>query len=140
MPGTNANVRVYDPVLSGIAQGYANMDFVGGLLFPRVPVKARGGQIVEFGKEAFMRYATRRAPGANTARLQFGYLGKPFALFNDAIDVPVPREHQQDAMTVPGIDIIGTLPAEIGEVLTFSAAIFAAAPQPEPRRSRRHRG
>jgi hypothetical protein len=52
-----------------------------------------------------MRYATRRAPGANTARLQFGYLGKPFALFNDAIDVPVPREHQQDALTVPGIDL-----------------------------------
>ena len=36
-----------------------------------------------------------------------------------------------DLMTVPGIDIIGTLPAEIGEVMTFSAAIFAEAAQPE---------
>ncbi|MCA3364878.1 MAG: hypothetical protein INF79_04595 [Roseomonas sp.] len=36
---------------------------------------------------------------------------------------------------MPGIDIIGTLPAEIGEVMTFSAATFAEVPQPEAARA-----
>ncbi|MCA0175229.1 MAG: major capsid protein [Proteobacteria bacterium] len=105
MPVSNSGVRVINPVLSNVAQGYTNMQFVGGALFPRVPVNTRGGQIIEFGKEAFMRYATRRAPGGAAARIQFGYAGKPFALSNDAADMPVPREHQQDASVVPGIDL-----------------------------------
>jgi len=104
---TNLNpkqVRVIDPVLTTVAQGYVQPEFVGMTIFPRVGVTTSGGQILEFGKEDFQIYNIRRSPGANTKRISFGYLGKPFALFNDAVEVPVPREYLRDA-SVPGIDL-----------------------------------
>jgi molybdate transport system substrate-binding protein len=50
-------------------------------------------------------------------------------------EVALAIQQVSELMTVPGIDIIGTLPAKIGEVMTFSAAIFAEAPQPEAARA-----
>lgn len=97
--------RVIDPILTNIAQGYKNMELVGSYLFPRVPVFVSGGQIIEFGKEAFYKYNLRRAPGGATKRIQFGYLGKPFALVQDSLEVAVPREFMRDASIVPGIDL-----------------------------------
>lgn len=105
MPNSNSGVRVVDPILSGVAQGYGLAELVGNALFPRVPVRTRGGQIIEFGRDAFRLYNTKRAPGGNTARIQFGYSGKPFALAESALDVPLPREHIADAQLVPGIDL-----------------------------------
>lgn len=105
MPLSNAGVRVIDPVLTNVAQGYSNQDFVGDRLFPRVPVSTRGGQIIEFGREAYRLYALKRQAGGRTARIQFGYLGKPFALYQDAAEAPVPREHMQDAAITPRLDL-----------------------------------
>ena len=105
MPNSNSAVRVIDPVLTNIAQGYNIQQMVGEVLFPRVPVMTRGGQIIEFGRDAFRLYSSKRQAGGRTARIQFGYLGKPFALFNDAVEVPLPREHLQDARIMPGLDL-----------------------------------
>jgi hypothetical protein len=102
---TPAQARVINPILSTQARGYRQSDFVGGFLFPRVPVMARGGQVIEFGREAFRAYNTRRAPGSTTKRIQFGYQGKPYGIAINSIEVPVPRELQQDAAAVPGIDL-----------------------------------
>lgn len=102
---TNAGVRVIDPILSNVAQGYKNAELVGNFLFPRVPVFASGGQIIEFGKEAFYSYNLRRTPGGTTKRIQFGYQGKPFALLQDSLEAQVPREWMRDASVVPGIDL-----------------------------------
>lgn len=98
-------VRVINPILTTHVQGYRQAGLVGQVLFPRVPVEVSGGQILEFGKESFNLYNARRAPGAGTKRIQFGYLGKPFALLNDALEAPVPREYLRDASQVPGIDL-----------------------------------
>jgi len=100
-----SNVRIVDPVLSNVAQGYAQAEHVGSALFPRVPVGLRGGQIIEFGKESFQLFNARRAPGAATKRVRFGYLGKPFALLQDSLEAQVPREYLQDAAKMPGIDL-----------------------------------
>jgi hypothetical protein len=100
-----SGVRVIDPILSTVAQGYQQADLVGSALFPRVPVEISGGQILEFGKESFKLYNARRAPGSGTKRISFGYLGKPFALVNEALEAPVPREFQRDAGVMPGIDL-----------------------------------
>lgn len=100
-----SSVRVQDPILSTHAQGYRNSQAVGHLLFPRVPVAISGGQVLEFGKEAFKKYNARRSPGGATKRVQFGYAGKPFALVQDALEAVVPREWQRDASQVPGIDL-----------------------------------
>lgn len=50
-----SQARVVDPVLTTHAQGYKNADFVGMALFPRVDVAKSGGQVIEFGREAFVR-------------------------------------------------------------------------------------
>lgn len=98
-------VRVINPILTTHVQGYRQPDLVGDALFPAVPVDVTGGQVLEFGKEAFMQYVTRRAPGTGTKRITFGFQGKPYALFNDALEAPVPREYLRDAKLVPGIDL-----------------------------------
>jgi hypothetical protein len=102
---TPAQSRVVDPVLSEHARGYRQGNLVGRALFPLAPVAAYAGQVIEFGKEAFRLYSTKRAPGARVARVQFGYAGKPYAILPSALDVPVPRELSTDAAAVPGIDL-----------------------------------
>lgn len=101
----SSQVRVIDPILSNVAQGYRHPQHVGMSLFPRVPVVISGGQVLEFGKESFRNYNARRSPGAGTKRVSFGYLGKPFALVQDALEGTVPREHMRDANVSPGINM-----------------------------------
>lgn len=100
-----SGARVVDPVLSTVAQGYRNNEFVGMNLFPYVPVGQRGGKIITFGKEDFALYNTARAPGANTKRIQFGYSGSPYALEQHSLEGLVPFEFMQEASAVPGIDL-----------------------------------
>ena len=105
MPMNAASTRVINPILTTVAQGYSQADLVGHTLFPLVPVEISGGQVLEFGKESFKLYNSRRAPGGATKRISFGYLGKPFALYNDALEAPVPREFLRDAKVMPGLDL-----------------------------------
>jgi len=102
---SSSGVRIINPILTTVAQGYIQANLVGHALFPRVPVEISGGQILQFGKEAFKQYSRRRAPGAGTSRITFGYLGNPFTLLNDALEAPVPREYLRDAKVMPGIDL-----------------------------------
>jgi Phage major capsid protein E len=102
---TPAQARVVDPVLSTVAQGYQNNEMVAGNLFPVVPVGLRGGNIITFGKEAFMLYGSQRAPGENTKRVAFGYAGAPYALVDYSLEGVVPSEVSQEAANGPGIDL-----------------------------------
>jgi hypothetical protein len=94
---TPAQARVVDPVLTSIAQGYKQLDLVGGMLFPTVPVMMRAGNIITFGKEDFMLYGMQRAPGENTRRVQVGYAGAPFALVDYGLEGALPVEIEQEA-------------------------------------------
>lgn len=102
---TPAQSRVIDPILTTVAQGYQNNELVGSKLFPYVPVAQRGGKILQFGREDFRLYSTGRAPGANTKRVQFGYLGSAYALTQHALEGLVPVENMEEAQAVPGIDL-----------------------------------
>ena len=102
---TPSLARVIDPILTTIAQGYTNNAFVGTNLFPKAAVVQRGGKIITFGKESFMLYATGRAPGSNTKRIQFGYSGSSFALESHSLEGVVPIELQQDASAVVSINL-----------------------------------
>ncbi|MDQ2821705.1 MAG: major capsid protein [Pseudomonadota bacterium] len=101
----NSQARVIDPILTTVAQGYANNEFVGQVLFPTVSVKQRAGKIIQFGKEAFMLYATGRSPGQDTKRITFGYQGAPYATEQHALEGVLPIETMQEANAVPGIDM-----------------------------------
>ncbi len=94
-----------DAVLSTVAQGYQNAEFVGGALFPYVPVGQRGGKIISFNKESFRLAAAARAPGASTERVQYGYSSGSFALTQYALEGVVPVELYEEAIVAPGIDL-----------------------------------
>nr|MCH9779724.1 hypothetical protein [Alphaproteobacteria bacterium] len=101
-----ADTRVVDPVLSTVAQGYQSPTNVGSLLFPEVMVDARGGKVLEFGKEAFNVYNAVRAPGSATKRIEWGYKSTEYALKQEALEVKIPRERMQEAaIGVPNIDL-----------------------------------
>jgi len=106
MTGMSAEqARVVDPVLSNHARGYTNAEFIGHLLFPFVPVFVRGGRRIEFNRDGFRLFNTKRAPGADTDEVEFGYLGQKFAVEQNALDGKVPFEIMQEAERVPGIDM-----------------------------------
>ncbi|KPU83931.1 hypothetical protein JI58_06915 [Marinosulfonomonas sp. PRT-SC04] len=105
MPMNTQQARIIDPVLTQTAQGYSHADRVGMILFPHVDIAQRGGTVLRFGKESFRKTNARRAPGADTTTIQLGYLGEAFALVQDALNASVPREHLEDALAVPGIDL-----------------------------------
>lgn len=66
-----AERRIVDPVLTGLAVGYSNDEFVGQMLMPYAYVDKEGGKIPKYGKELFLVYETERAVGAesNLAKL-----------------------------------------------------------------------
>lgn len=64
-----ANLRVVDPVLTELARGYENAEFVSELLFPVAPMSKEAGKIPQFGKEAFKVYNTERALRAKSNRV-----------------------------------------------------------------------
>jgi hypothetical protein len=100
-----AQGRVIDPILTTFVRGYSNNEFVAPLLFPDVDVPVSGGQVIEFGKEHFLLVDTQRAPGGATKRVELGYLGKPYACENHALEALVPDELGRDASIVPGINL-----------------------------------
>ncbi len=102
---TTSQARVIDPILTAVARGYTNNEFVGQFLFPTVKVGQRGGKIISFGKEDFMLYATGRSPGQNTKRVAFGHAGLPYVLEQHALEGVLPIEQMQEASAVPGIDL-----------------------------------
>jgi hypothetical protein len=110
---TTAQARIVDPVLTNVARGFAAQLLAGVALFPVVPVMLAGGNIIQFAREEFRQYSLRRSPGSATKRIPMGYSGQPYALEQDALEVPVPREHLRDASRQPGINL-GTVAVQKG--------------------------
>ncbi len=96
---------VIDPILSTHARGYRNAEFISHELFPRATVTNRSMRVIRFGKESFRMVNTRRAPGADKKRIQFGYASDPIGLVQNALEGVLPIEHQEEAENVPGIDL-----------------------------------
>lgn len=120
MPQINPNqARVVDPVLTTVAQGFQNNEMVATALFPVVPVPLRGGNIITFGRESFMLYDSRRAPGENTKRVRFGHLGAPYALVDYSLEGMVPMEIEQEAQNGPGIDLGARAVNEVQSIMSL---------------------
>ncbi len=102
---TSKAARVVDAVLTTVARGY-NFQFapIANILFPVVPVMARGGTVIEFGADDFRLMSSARAPGASTKRVQFGHSGSPYALTDYSLEGMIPVEVGQEAGTA-GIDL-----------------------------------
>lgn len=64
-----SKLRVVDPVLTNLARGYSNAQYIGSMLFPIVDVEKEAGKIPQFTKEAFKIYNTERAIRAKSNRI-----------------------------------------------------------------------
>ena len=94
--GRLSKLRVVDPVLSALALGYSNAEFVGDQLLPFVTLDKEGGKIPRFGKEAFKIYATERALRANSNRINPEDVdGIDISL--DEHDLEYPIDYREDA-------------------------------------------
>ena len=67
--GRLSKLRIVDPVLSALAIGYSNAEFIGHHLLPFVEVEREGGKIPKFGKDAFKVYNTERALRARSNQI-----------------------------------------------------------------------
>ncbi|MEN5083722.1 major capsid protein [Bosea sp. TWI1241] len=106
MSGMNPQqAAVIEPILSTHARGYRNAQFIYSRLAPIVDIPNRSMRVIRFGKEDFRKINTRRAPGASTGRVQYGYASDPVALPQDSLEAVVPVENQQEAAKVPGFDL-----------------------------------
>lgn len=127
-----SQTRVVDPVLSKVALGYRNARFIGTSLMPVISCPKSGVRLIKFGKEAFVKYAMRRAPGANVARVQYGYAADPVSLVQDSLEGVVPREWLRDAQDIPnvkhGTQAIGNVMASVLLGLEIEIAELACNP------------
>lgn len=102
MPIMDLNkVRVVDPILTSVVQGYSVPEFIGSALFPEVRVSKRAGYIIKFGREDFSLFDTRRAPGARTKRRQITYSSELYSLYQDAIEGELPIEFLEESEGLP---------------------------------------
>ena len=91
------SVRVVDPILTTVVQGYGTPEFVGSALFPKVDVLSRSGRIIEFGRGDFVLFGTRRAPGGPTRRRGLEYGSARYELYQDALEGELPMEYLEEA-------------------------------------------
>jgi len=98
-----SSLRVVDPVLSGVAQGYQNAELIGESLFPIIPAEKEAGHLIKYGKEAFKLYATLRPMRGRAARIDLGQDSIPFVLNEHSIEVPVDDREiaEQNANLIP---------------------------------------
>lgn len=94
--GRLSNLRVVDPILSALALGYSNAEFVGDQLLPFVNVDKEGGKIPTFSKESFKVYKTERALRAESNRLVPEDIGG-ITIALDEHDLEYPIDYREDA-------------------------------------------
>jgi len=94
--GRLSKLRVVDPVLSTLATGYSNDEFVGDRLLPFVGVDKEGVKIPKFGKDAFTIYNTERALRAKSNRIVPEDIDSVTVAL-DEHDLEYPIDYREDA-------------------------------------------
>lgn len=91
------SVRVIDPILTQLAQGYKNAEGVATFFGPAVSMNARAGRTLVFGKEAFAAQNFLRAPGTNIQKIQNEFGTRSFSLRQEAISWEIAEEVAAEA-------------------------------------------
>ncbi|HQR97582.1 MULTISPECIES: hypothetical protein [unclassified Polaromonas] len=94
--GRLSNIRMVDPVLTNLALGYSNAEYVGQHLMPFVPVDKEANKLPKFGKEAFKIYSTERALRAKSNRINPEGITL-VDLNTDEHDLEYPIDYREDA-------------------------------------------
>jgi hypothetical protein len=100
------DLRVSDPVISTVVQGYAQAESVSPFVAPVVPVFTRAGKIVKFTKEQFAVVDTNRGPGEEIKRLTVNYTSADFTVKQYAASGKVTEEEYEEAYnSLAGVDL-----------------------------------
>lgn len=94
---TDGALRVNDPVITTVVQGYSNSEGIAGFVAPTVSVPTRAGKVIRFGKENFAVMDLRRSPGANIKRIGANFDTASYLIRQHAIGSEVPREVYEEA-------------------------------------------
>ncbi|MFH1049316.1 MAG: hypothetical protein V1779_00135 [bacterium] len=94
MPNRLDELRMIDPVLTTIAQGYSNTGLVADFLFPHVQVSKMKGKVPVFGKDAFIvrdtdraiRAASNRIPPSDISFVEFETVEKDIEIALDYLE------------------------------------------------------
>ncbi len=90
-------VRVIDPILTQLAQGYKNTDGVATFFAPSVSMNVRAGRTLTFGKEAFAAQNFLRSPGTNIQKISNEFGTRSFSLRQEAISWQIAEEVAAEA-------------------------------------------
>ena len=94
MPGRISELHIVDPLLSTIARGYSNEEYIGDELFPVVNVDKESGQIPLFGKDQFRVWESLRALRGDSNKMDGMSVGKtPY--FTDEHDLVQPLDKRE---------------------------------------------
>jgi hypothetical protein len=100
------DLRVSDPVITSVVQGYVQEESIAPFVAPVVPVYARAGRIVKFTKEQFVVVDTSRAPGEEIKKLTVSYTNENYTVNQHAAAGKVTEEeYEEAAANVSGIDL-----------------------------------
>ncbi len=93
-----SSLRIVDPVLTNLAIGYTNADFIAEFLFPIAGVDKEAGHIPKFTKEAFKLYQTLRAIRAKSNRINPEGLDTiPVILDEHDLEYPIDYREEHEA-------------------------------------------
>ena len=126
-PLNTRQAQVIDPILSTQARGYQNSEFIAQRVLPIAPVPNRNMRVIKFGKEAFRRKDTRRAPGSETKRIEPGYASEPISVTQESLEGLVPAELMQEATAVPGIDLGNEAVREVQDAIQLGREVDTSA-------------
>lgn len=95
---TAAQVRLnQSPILTNLMLGMGQGSYIAEMLMPRLPQALSSVMLAKVGNERFKRYNLRRAPGAETKRVDVKFEGKTYSVEQYAVEVPMPRELIREA-------------------------------------------
>lgn len=121
-----ATLRGADPVLTTIARGYSNAEFIADALFPFCPVPKEAGTFMQFGKEAFKLYNTLRAIRAASNRMNPEGM-TPIAFATNEHDLEYPIDYRESAEAMFNLQKHATVTVQdiIMLQMEYAAAVLA---------------
>ena len=104
-------LRIVDAVLTTLAAGYINDEFIADSILPRVPVTKEGGKVPLFGKAQFIEHRTERAiRGATNVRDPEGVKTLDYVLTEYDIATRLDyREKQEADFQIDAVETANTM-------------------------------
>jgi len=123
------SLRLVDEVLTNVARGFTNANFIGTELFPIVPVSKEGGKIPQFSAEAFKVYQTERAIRAKSNRISpLGLSSIDYVL--EEHDLEYPMDYREISEDIANLELHATFVVTEGIKLRLEKLIADLSQNP----------